>query len=229
MKTSMNKSKMWGVSKWTLSYKWSCIISPAWRLSQCHLPIIDTYLRSWVCHDFIFRKYSGAHTQSAITKPIHIAVFTAILAGGPRSWLDHDSGGTMTVCKPLENVSWKLLLTCQTPGNSAREPKQLRVMETILPFLFVSAALGAPALPNARQLEFMELEISQFMHFGINTAWQPPDSFLRDTPTPPGPTYHKCVQIVCGVCVKFCFDLRLLSFQIVSTLRMQILNGKLYL
>ena len=68
------------------------------------------------------------------------------------------------------------------------------VVKTILPFLFVPAALTAPALPNARQLEFMELEISQFMHFGINTAWQPPDAFLRDMPIPPGPTYHKCVR-----------------------------------
>ena len=52
--------------------------------------------------------------------------------------------------------------------------------------LAVWLASGAPALPNQRQLEFMELEISQFMHFGVDTAWKPTDSFLRDTPTPPG-------------------------------------------
>ena len=66
-------------------------------------------------------------------------------------------------------------------------------MEIFLPGLFVTAALAAPALPNSRQMDFMEIEISQFMHFGVNTAWQPPDSFLRDTRIPPGPTYHKCV------------------------------------
>ena len=38
----------------------------------------------------------------------------------------------------------------------------------------------SPALPNARQLDFMELEISQFMHFGVDTAWEPNDAFLEE-------------------------------------------------
>jgi hypothetical protein len=46
-----------------------------------------------------------------------------------------------------------------------------------------------PPLPTARQLEFMELETIQFMHFSIPTSWQPPDSFLRR----PNPTYHNCI------------------------------------
>ena len=48
--------------------------------------------------------------------------------------------------------------------------------------------LSAPALPNARQLEFMELEISQFMHFNVDTAWDAPDEFLRGNT----PTFHNC-------------------------------------
>jgi hypothetical protein len=43
-------------------------------------------------------------------------------------------------------------------------------------------------LPNARQLDFMELETSQFMHFNVDTAWHPPESFLRGN----NPTYHNC-------------------------------------
>jgi hypothetical protein len=31
------------------------------------------------------------------------------------------------------------------------------------------------ALPNARQLDFMDMELTQFMHFGIPTFWDPPE------------------------------------------------------
>ena len=31
---------------------------------------------------------------------------------------------------------------------------------------------GGPPLPNAAQLEFMDLEFIQFMHFGVDTAWK---------------------------------------------------------
>lgn len=46
---------------------------------------------------------------------------------------------------------------------------------------------GAP-LPTARQLDFMDLEISQFMHFGIPTFWDPPIDYLYTD----NPTYHDC-------------------------------------
>ena len=39
-------------------------------------------------------------------------------------------------------------------------------------------------LPNKRQLEFMDMETIQFMHFSIPTFWQPSDTFLRG----PNPT-----------------------------------------
>ena len=38
----------------------------------------------------------------------------------------------------------------------------------------VALASGYP-VPNARQLDFMEIETMQFMHFGIDTAWNPPE------------------------------------------------------
>ena len=43
-------------------------------------------------------------------------------------------------------------------------------------------------VPNARQLDFMELETIQFMHFGIPTFWDPPAEFLYSS----NPTYHDC-------------------------------------
>jgi alpha-L-fucosidase len=47
---------------------------------------------------------------------------------------------------------------------------------------------GAYVLPNERQLDFMEMETIQFMHFNVDTAWKPPESFLRGN----NPTYHNC-------------------------------------
>eukprot|EP01047_Picozoa_sp_COSAG01_P084069 COSAG01_NODE_17886_length_1116_cov_10.194690_1_plen_259_part_10 len=43
-------------------------------------------------------------------------------------------------------------------------------------------------VPNARQLDFMDLELTQFMHFGIPTFWDPPPSYLYGS----NPTYHDC-------------------------------------
>ena len=54
---------------------------------------------------------------------------------------------------------------------------------------------SVPPLPSARQLAFMERDFVQFMHFGIDTAWQPPESFLRGL----NPTYHNCEEQVTGV------------------------------
>jgi len=54
-----------------------------------------------------------------------------------------------------------------------------------LPCAFSSSGV---AVPNARQLEFMALELTQFMHFGIPTFWDPPDDFLHSA----NPTYHDC-------------------------------------
>lgn len=53
--------------------------------------------------------------------------------------------------------------------------------------LWVSVLLcvvGGVPLPNARQLDFMEMEFTQFMHFSIPTFWKPSDAFLRG----PNPT-----------------------------------------
>jgi alpha-L-fucosidase len=43
-------------------------------------------------------------------------------------------------------------------------------------------------LPNPRQLDFMDLELTQFMHFGIPTFWDPPKDYLYGS----NPTYHDC-------------------------------------
>jgi len=58
----------------------------------------------------------------------------------------------------------------------------------LLPLLEAGAAEGLVPRPNARQLEFMDLELSQFMHFGIPTFWDPPADYLYG----PNPTYHDC-------------------------------------
>merc|ERR1719329_893419 len=42
--------------------------------------------------------------------------------------------------------------------------------------------------PTPRQLDFMELEFTQFMHFNVDTAWQPSSEFLHGI----NPTYHNC-------------------------------------
>ena len=42
-------------------------------------------------------------------------------------------------------------------------------------------AAASPPLPNARQLDFMEMETAQFMHFNVDTAWTPPPGFLNGT------------------------------------------------
>mmetsp|Transcript_15265 Transcript_15265/g.39253 ORF Transcript_15265/g.39253 Transcript_15265/m.39253 type:complete len:598 (+) Transcript_15265:41-1834(+) len=44
------------------------------------------------------------------------------------------------------------------------------------------------AVPTHRQLEFMDLEFTQFMHFGIPTFWNPPEDYLYGN----NPTYHDC-------------------------------------
>jgi alpha-L-fucosidase len=56
-------------------------------------------------------------------------------------------------------------------------------------------AAADPPLPNARQLEFMELETTQFMHFNVDTSWQPPNDFLHSG----NPTYHNCEYHVTGL------------------------------
>jgi len=43
-------------------------------------------------------------------------------------------------------------------------------------------------VPNTRQLEFVDLELTQFMHFGIPTFWDPPPGYLHTA----NPTYHDC-------------------------------------
>ena len=50
-----------------------------------------------------------------------------------------------------------------------------------------AAAAGAPPLsapsdvplPNARQLDFMDLEHTNFFHFGLPTFWDPPVRLTR--------------------------------------------------
>ena len=54
----------------------------------------------------------------------------------------------------------------------------------VLPALVLLTSAGALPVPNARQLEWMDLETIQFMHWSIPTFWTPSDQFLRgDNPT----------------------------------------------
>ena len=46
----------------------------------------------------------------------------------------------------------------------------------------------SPPRPNPRQLDFMEMEFAQFMHFGINTFWNASDAYLHGD----NPTFHNC-------------------------------------
>ena len=50
-------------------------------------------------------------------------------------------------------------------------------------------------LPNAAQIAFMDFDTIQFMHFSVDTAWQPPESYLHET----NPTYHNCVAEITGL------------------------------
>ena len=61
----------------------------------------------------------------------------------------------------------------------------LRVLSTVAAAAFVAAAVP---LPNSRQLEFMDLELTQFFHFSIPTFWDPPEEYLYTA----NPTYHNC-------------------------------------
>jgi alpha-L-fucosidase len=55
-------------------------------------------------------------------------------------------------------------------------------------FALALPLLAAVPLPNARQLDFMDLELTQFFHFSIPTFWDPPIDFLYSN----NPTYHNC-------------------------------------
>eukprot|EP00756_Hemistasia_phaeocysticola_P045537 Hpha_TRINITY_DN19285_c0_g1::TRINITY_DN19285_c0_g1_i1::g.194424::m.194424/K01206/FUCA; alpha-L-fucosidase len=57
-----------------------------------------------------------------------------------------------------------------------------------LTLLAAATAAAAVPLPNQRQLDFMEQEMIQFFHFGINTFWDPPEEYLYGA----NPTYHDC-------------------------------------
>ena len=47
--------------------------------------------------------------------------------------------------------------------------------------MMIAAGSAAVPVPTARQLEFMELETIQFMHFGLPTFWEPPSWSLQQT------------------------------------------------
>eukprot|EP01083_Nonionella_stella_P020491 56812_1 len=57
--------------------------------------------------------------------------------------------------------------------------------------LLIVAGISTRAIPipNQRQLEFMEMETIQFMHYGIPTYWDPPIEYLYSS----NPTYHDCI------------------------------------
>ena len=52
-------------------------------------------------------------------------------------------------------------------------------------------AISALPRPNPRQLEFMDMELAQFMHFGINTFWDAPLEYLEGH----NPTFHNCYDM----------------------------------
>jgi hypothetical protein len=68
----------------------------------------------------------------------------------------------------------------RSPASALAVPCQI-TLAGMLTMNAASSLAGAsgPPLPTARQLEWMDLETIQFMHFSIPTAWNPPDAFLR--------------------------------------------------
>ena len=55
--------------------------------------------------------------------------------------------------------------------------------------IYIWTSSAALPLPTSRQLDFLEdVEFTQFLHFGISTFWEAPESFLRGS----NPTYHDC-------------------------------------
>jgi alpha-L-fucosidase len=65
----------------------------------------------------------------------------------------------------------------------------IRTVSMVIAAACSGASAAGPPLPTAKQLEWMDLETIQFMHFSIPTSWNPPDDFLRR----PNPTYHNCI------------------------------------
>ena len=55
----------------------------------------------------------------------------------------------------------------------------LVLLAVVATTIVCAAAGGGVPLPNARQLEWMDLETIQFMHWSIPTFWKPSDEFLR--------------------------------------------------
>ena len=62
------------------------------------------------------------------------------------------------------------------------------MMKVLTPIVLSAPLALAVPMPNPRQLAFMESEMVQFMHFGIPTFWDAPESFLRGS----NPTFHDC-------------------------------------
>ena len=71
---------------------------------------------------------------------------------------------------------------CNPPAN------WMTRMERLFVFVCVLTLSGAVPLPSARQLEFMDLEATQFFHFSLPTFWDPPTEYLYTA----NPTYHNC-------------------------------------
>ena len=51
------------------------------------------------------------------------------------------------------------------------------------------ARAASVPIPNARQLAFMDMEHTNFFHFGLPTFWDPPEEYLYTA----NPTYHDCM------------------------------------
>lgn len=64
----------------------------------------------------------------------------------------------------------------QQGSRASARPAMAVAMALLAPLLASSTTLP---LPNARQLEWMDLETIQFMHWSIPTFWKPSDQFLR--------------------------------------------------
>jgi len=168
---------------------------------------------------------SDTFLETSVTAMTLYAMCTAVTAGWlahadyddsiQRAWTGmlsqiSPSGNVSNICSGCGVQPSVAAYESHTRDYDSSQPGLGSVFQAILAFQKYSerfgnlANFGAQAgiarttsvpVPNARQLAFMDLEAIQFMHFGVDTFWQPPAAYLRSA----NPTYHNCDPTITGL------------------------------